>query len=91
MSEELTGRWRVERRSGVLPPFGVRKRIGRKGGSTWLGPLPVGLFRVQGGTLEYAAWPLRDELERSEGGEWTGRGLVFGREFCTFRLIRERD
>jgi hypothetical protein len=90
MTDELTGHWRVERVSGLLPPFGLRKRIGPRGGSTWLGPLPLGLFRVRGRTLDYAAWPLTDELSPAEGGEWAGRGLVFGREFCRFRLVRER-
>ena len=90
MSGELAGSWRVERIGGLLPPAGVRKRIGRTGGSTRLGPLPMGFFRVRGRTLDYAGWPIRDELSPAPGGEWVGRGLVFGREFCTFRLVSER-
>lgn len=85
---ELVGDWRVERVSGLLPPWGVRKRIGPQTGSTRLGPLPLGLFRVRGRTLDYSVWPLRDELMPAAGGEWVGRGLVFGREFCRFRLVR---
>jgi hypothetical protein len=87
---ELTGRWRVERVSGLLPPFGLRKRIGPRRGSTWLGPIPLGVFRVRGRTLDYAGWPLRDELRPTERGEWSGRSFLFGREFCRFRLVRER-
>jgi hypothetical protein len=86
--EELAGHWRVERTSGLLPPFGVRKRIGQTNGLTWLGPLPLGFFQVRGRTLHYAGWPVRDELKPTERGEWVGRGLIFGRQFCTFRLVR---
>jgi hypothetical protein len=88
VSVELSGRWRVERVSGLLPPIGVRKQIGRVRGTTWLGPVPVGAFRVEGRTLEYAGWPIRDELRPAAGG-WIGRGLIFGRQFCVFRLVRE--
>jgi hypothetical protein len=89
MTAELAGAWRVERVNGLLPPIGVRKRIGPRGGTTWLGPLPVGFFRIRGRTLDYAGWPIRDELVPAEDGEWIGRGLVFGRQFCVFRLVRE--
>jgi hypothetical protein len=90
-TEELVGNWRVERVNGLLPPWGLRKRIGSRTGTTRLGPLPLAPFRVRGRTLDYAAWPLRDELRPAPGGEWLGRGLVFGREFCRFRLVRERS
>jgi hypothetical protein len=88
VSSDLIGEWRVERVSGFLPPFGLRKHIGPRSGSTRVGPFPIGFFRVRGLILDYAWWPLRDELSRREDGEWVGRGLVFGREFCRFRLVR---
>jgi hypothetical protein len=85
---ELTGLWRVERVSGLLPPAGLRKRIGPRTGSTQLGPLPLARFHVCGRRLDYVCWPLRDELRPGADGEWLGRGLLFGREFCRFRLVR---
>jgi hypothetical protein len=30
-----------------------------------------------------------DDLVEGERGEWLGRGLIFGREFCRFRLVRD--
>jgi hypothetical protein len=87
----LAGVWRVERVAGVLPPAGLRKRIGGSSGSVRLGPLPLAVFRVHGRTLDYVGWPIRDEL-RPDGREaWLGRGLLFGREFCRFRLVRDRE
>jgi hypothetical protein len=80
------GRWRVERVDGLLPP-GLRKRIGQGGGSTRLGPLPLAFFRVRGRTLDYRLLPLADELTPAGNGTWLGRGLLFGREFCRFRLV----
>ena len=80
------GRWRVERVDGLLPP-GLRKRIGRDGGSTCVGPLPLALFRVRGRTLDYRLLPVADELTPAGDGTWHGRGLLFGREFCRFRLV----
>ena len=91
MRNELVGHWRVERISGLLPPFGLRKRIGRDGGWTGLGPIPLGQFRVRGRTLDYALWPVKDELMEREGEDWVGRGLIFGREFCRFRLVRDKQ
>jgi hypothetical protein len=85
----LEGSWRVERVSGLLPPGGLRKRIGARGGSTRLGPLPLALFRVRERTLDYLGWPVRDELRPAGDGSWVGRGLLFGREFCRFRLVRD--
>jgi hypothetical protein len=83
------GRWRVQRLSGMLPPVGLHKRIGSGSGWTELGRLPVARFRIRGQTLDYVLWPLRDELEPGPHGDWLGRGLLFGREFCRFRLVRE--
>ena len=88
MPHDLYGEWRVERVSGLIPAFGLRKRIGRSGGSTRLGRLPLAFFRVRGLTLEYLGWPMRDELAPSEDGGWIGRGLFLDREFCRFRLVR---
>jgi len=88
---ELVGDWRVERVSGLLPPWGVRKHIGPRTGSTRLGPVPLGFFRVRGRTLDYVAWPVRDQLRPGAEGQWVGRGLAFGREFCRFRLVRSAD
>ena len=86
----LDGRWRVHRVSGVLPPFGVRKRIQQGRGWTLLGPIPVASFDVRGATLVYRHLPVRDELERQADGTWLGRGLLWGREFCRFRLVEPR-
>ena len=86
----LAGAWRVERLSGLLPPRVLRKRIGDGSGWTLLGPLPLAYFRRRGTTLDYVAWPVRDELTQRGDGEWVGRGLLLGREFCRFRLVRER-
>jgi hypothetical protein len=84
---DLDGVWRVERESGVLPPFGLSKKIA--GGEGWTRALgvPVAPFRVAGHTLVYRGWPVRDELEPRADGSWDGRSLVLGREFCRFRLV----
>lgn len=76
--------------SGLLPP-GLRKKIGRRTGSTLLGRFPIALFRVCGDTLEYRLFPVRDELTPGDAGTWVGRGLIFGREFCRFRLVRASE
>lgn len=87
----LDGRWRVRRVSGVLPPFGVRKRIQDGRGWTLVGPVPLASFEVRGTTLVYRGLPIRDELERQADGTWLGRGLLRGREFCRFRLVEARS
>jgi hypothetical protein len=84
-----SGRWRVERIDGLLPPAGLRKRIGRSGGSTRLGPIPLALFRVHARTLDYRLLPIRDEVTPADDGTWLGRSLLLGREFCRFRLVRD--
>jgi hypothetical protein len=86
---DLDGVWRVERESGLLPPFGLSKII--QGGTGWTraAGLPVAPFRVAGRTLVYRGWPVRDELTARPDGSWSGRGVVMGREFCSFRLVRE--
>ena len=85
---ELDGRWRVERESGVLPPFGVTKRICEGRGWTLVGRVPAAPFNVVGTTLVYVGWPVRDVLEERGDGTWEGRGLFLGREFCRFRMVR---
>ena len=83
----LDGTWRVERESGLLPPFGVGKRVAAGGGWTTLGGVAVAPFRVAGTTLVYRGWPVRDVLEERPDGTWSGRGYLLGREFCRFRLV----
>ena len=83
---ELSGYWRVERVSGLLPPF-LRKQIGRDAGWTKFGPMPLARFRVRGRALDYDFLPLRDELALDDRGQWIGRGLLFNREFCRFLLV----
>jgi hypothetical protein len=85
---ELDGVWRVEREAGLLPPFGLTKKIEDGRGSTRAMGIPVAPFRVAGRTLVYRGWPVRDELEPRTDGSWAGRGLLLGREFCRFRLVR---
>jgi hypothetical protein len=90
----LDGVWRVERVSGVLPPVGLSKRIFGDGGWTLLGGVPTSYFRVRArgvgrAELDYVGLPVTDELTPRDDGSWGGRGLMFGREFCRFRLIRD--
>jgi hypothetical protein len=87
----LTGRFKVRRLSGFLPPFGVTKRIDERRGCTYLFGLPFGWFRVVGRRLIYDAWPIIDELDPPRpDGTVTGRGRLFGLvTFCRFRLERK--
>ena len=84
----LDGTWTVERVSGLLPPFGLSTRIAGGRGWTRAAGVPVAAFRLDGTTLVYRVWPIRDELEPAADGAWNGRGLVLGRQFCRFRLVR---
>ena len=77
----------MEREAGLLPPFGLSKRIRGETGWTLAAGVPVAPFRVEGTTLVYRGWPVRDELAPRADGTWGGRGLVLGREFCRFRLV----
>lgn len=86
----LDGSWHVERVSGWLLPFGLRKEVAESRGSTRLGSLPIAFFDVRGRTLRYRGLPVRDELAPMPDGTWLGRGLVFGREFCRFRLVGKK-
>jgi hypothetical protein len=85
----LEGHWRVERISGLLPPTGVTKHISGGAGETRVLGLPVAVFRVRRSSLIYRFVPIRDELTPCPNGSWEGRGLLLGRQFCRFRLIRE--
>jgi hypothetical protein len=89
---ELDGVWKVERRSGLLPPMlGVRKHIEGDRGSTKLGPLPGLRFRVEGSTLRYLG-PLSglvDVLELENGG-YHGRSTFMGKELGTFVMRKEQ-
>jgi len=90
----LDGVWKLEREAGALPPFGLSKRIFGSGGWTLVAGLPAAYFRVErrageGATLDYLGWPVKDELTPRADGSWSGRGLLAGREFCRFRLVRD--
>ena len=85
----VTGTYRVERRSGLLPPWGIGKRIQGDRGVTTVFGVPVASFTRVGNTLIYDWLPVRDRLEREPDGSWTGRGIVAGIEFCRFRLVPE--
>jgi hypothetical protein len=84
------GDWRVVRERGLLPPFGVSKRIGPHEGDTRLLGVPVGRFEIVGRSLIYRSWPVRDRLVRRIDGTWQGYGMLFGVPFCRFRLERRR-
>ena len=79
----------MERESGLLPPLGLTKSIHDGSGWTAAAGVPIAPFRVAGTTLVYRGWPVRDELRPRADGSWDGRGMLLGREFCTFRLVRK--
>jgi hypothetical protein len=79
----------VERESGLLPPFGLRKRIRGRSGVTLFGGVPVAWFRVEGSVLSYRGVPIRDVLVRIDDDTFSGEGRLLGRPFCRFRLVRE--
>jgi len=85
----LSGTFRVRRLSGLLPPFGVTKRIDGATGMTYLFGIPVGKFRVIGRRFVYRWWPIVDEIDGDDGDGYRGRGRLFGLlTFCHFRLDR---
>jgi hypothetical protein len=85
----LVGKFRVRRLSGLLPPFGVTKRITGLRGMTYLFGLPFGKFRVIGRRFVYTWWPIVDELDGEDERGPVGRGRLFGFfTFCRFRLER---
>jgi hypothetical protein len=83
----LDGKWAVRRVSGLLPPFGISKRIGPRSGVTCIAGIPVAPFRVEDNRLIYRLLPIQDELNSEPDGSWSGRGFIWGREFCRFRLV----
>lgn len=85
----LDGVWRVEREAGLLPPFGLTKRIGGRRGTTLFARVPVAWFRVEGSVLVYRGLPVRDVLVRVDDDTFTGEGRLLGRVFCRFRLVRK--
>lgn len=91
----LVGRWQVRRESGLLPDFGLSKSIAPDGrGVTRVVGLPLLPFRIRalpdgGAELRYRLLPLADTLVR-DGETYLGRGLLFGHEFCRFRLVARR-
>jgi hypothetical protein len=83
----LIGRFRVRRLSGLLPPFGVTKRIDGASGVTYLFGVPIGKFRVVGRRFVYRWWPIVDEIDGDDRNGYRGRGRLFGfLTFCRFRL-----
>lgn len=88
--ERLDGQWKVRRESGFLPPFGIHKRIRGDRGWTMIGPIPVAPFKVDGTKLRYRLLPVQDELDQLDDGTFVGRGYVFGKKFCRFRMESER-
>ncbi len=86
MPPSPAGHFRVARISGLLPPFGVTKRIGPRDGCTYLFGLPFGRFDVVDGRFVYRFWPIVDEVEREGDRTFRGRGRIFGLTFCHFRL-----
>lgn len=95
MPDALCGKWLVRREAGFLPGFGLSKIIRRDGrGVTRVLGVPLLPFRVRmrpygaSAELRYRLLPVRDELHAAPRG-WSGRGLLFDREFCRFRLVRE--
>ena len=89
----LDGTWRVERRSGALPPLvGVRKRISGTSGETLVGPLRMG-FDVHGLELRYRSpfTAFVDVVELVDDRTARGRATFRGREFALFDLLRIDD
>src|SRR5919197_2815365 len=84
----LDGRWKVRRESGLLPPFGIGKRI--RGGAGWteVARMPLLPFRLDGLTLRYRDLPIRDELTVRADGTLGGVGYFLGWPFCRFRMER---
>jgi hypothetical protein len=87
--DALEGEWRVERKSGLLPPLGLTKRIGEGRGVTLAFGVPVAWFRVEGSVLVYRGLPVRDVLTRIDEDTFSGEGRVLDRTFCRFRLVRD--
>jgi hypothetical protein len=95
---DLSGLWALERVSGLLPPLGLlHKRIEGVRGATRLGTVLRLPFDVRDGRrgpeLVYAG-PLgivRDRLEPSGDGGWSGETLVLGVPVGRFRMMPTLD
>jgi hypothetical protein len=95
---DLSGLWALERVSGLLPPLGLlHKRIEGVRGATRLGTVLRLPFDVRDGRrgpeLVYAG-PLgivRDRLEPSGDGGWSGETLVLGVPVGRFRMMPTQD
>jgi hypothetical protein len=84
---------------GLQPgALGSRGRVGRVLGKLiWsdraatprCSGIPVAWFRLAGERLRYVGLPIVDELTELPDGSWSGRGLVLGREFRRFRMVRD--
>ena len=74
--------------AGLLPPKGVSNLIWLDRGYSALFGILVAWFRLAGGRLRYVGLPIVDELSELPDGGWSGRGLVFGWEFCRFHMVR---
>ena len=93
--DELEGRWRVERLSGVLPPMvAVHKEIHGKRGETRFGHLIRLRFRIEEredcSALVYRP-PfsiLVDEVRKRTQDSWLGETTLGGRTFGRFRMMR---
>jgi len=85
------GRYKVARISGLLPPWGVTKKLWETTGCTYLFGLPIGRFRIKGDRFVYLRWPIVDRLEPEEDEPGRGRkgvGLIAGFiPFCRFQLV----
>lgn len=86
MAHEIKGHFKVRRVSGLLPPFGLSKRIDVDHGVTRILSVPLMPFRVVGQELRYIVLPIRDRLEPQSDGSYLGEAFVFGIRFCRFRL-----
>ncbi len=93
--DELEGRWRLERLSGVLPPLiAARKEIRGHRGKTQFGPLLEASFRVEEreDCLALIYRPpfsmLVDKVRKESEGSWLGKATLGGRAFGQFRMTR---
>ena len=84
------GRWRIRCEEGLLPPLGIGKHTRASWGCTTVLGVPVAIFRIRPGTLDYMWLPLRDEIREMPDGSRRGRGLLLGREYCRFRMVPEK-
>jgi hypothetical protein len=91
LGASLAGKWRVRREAGLLPPFGISKRIGADSGWTCLAGVPLLPFRVVwrdgGAEFRYRVLPIVDEVVARPDGTWNGVARFAGWKFCDFSLL----